>query len=186
MNIRCSITYSLSPYRNTLWAPREQTYKIRPIVRLRPEGSNFSFIERRRVLGPRHFPSNLPTLRRQALPSGQQHSGVAGTHHVLRPSFCAWESPSRGVHSPLHSTAARRAYTLPPPSVCTATAPRTTRPTKLSNSDRIVGAMTLAPLKNTQPEPAPTEGTCAVKQEQASLQEQLARSNPRRHPRTLL
>ena len=24
MNIRCSITYSLSPYRNTLWAPREQ------------------------------------------------------------------------------------------------------------------------------------------------------------------
>ena len=24
MNIRCSITYSMSPYRNTLWAPREQ------------------------------------------------------------------------------------------------------------------------------------------------------------------
>ena len=23
MNIRCSITYSMSPYRNTLWAPRE-------------------------------------------------------------------------------------------------------------------------------------------------------------------
>ena len=24
MNIRCSITYSMSPYRNTLWATREQ------------------------------------------------------------------------------------------------------------------------------------------------------------------
>ena len=60
------------------------------------------------------------------------------------------------------------------------------RARKLSNRDRMVGAMTLAPLKNTQPEPAPTEDTCAVKQEQASLQEQLARSNPRRHPRTLL
>ena len=61
----------------------------------------------------------------------------------------------------------------------------TNRARKLSNRDRMVGAMTLAPLKNTQPEPAPTEDTCAVKQEQASLQEQLARSNPRRHPRTL-
>ena len=62
----------------------------------------------------------------------------------------------------------------------------TNRARKLSSSDRIVGAMTLAPLKNTQPEPAPTEDTSAVTQEQASSQEQLARSNPRRHPRTLL
>ena len=62
----------------------------------------------------------------------------------------------------------------------------TNRARKLSNRDRMVGAMTLAPLKNTQPESAPTEDTCAVKQEQASLQEQLARSNPRCHPRTLL
>ena len=62
----------------------------------------------------------------------------------------------------------------------------TNRARKLSNRDRMVGTMTLAPLKNTQPEPAPTEDTCAVKQEQASLQEQLARSNPRCHPRTLL
>ena len=62
----------------------------------------------------------------------------------------------------------------------------TNRARKLSSSDRIVGAMTLAPLKNTQPEPAPAEDTSAAKQEQASLQEQLARSNPRRHPRTLL
>ena len=61
----------------------------------------------------------------------------------------------------------------------------TNRARKLSNSDRIVGAMTLS-LKKTQPEPAPTEDTSAVKQEQASLQEQLSRSNPRRHPRTLL
>ena len=61
----------------------------------------------------------------------------------------------------------------------------TNRARKLSNRDRMVGAMTLAPLKNTQPEPAPTEDTCAVKQEQASLQEQLARSNPHRRPRTL-
>ena len=41
MNIRCSITYSLSPYRNTLWAPREhcllivekectKTYTVKP------------------------------------------------------------------------------------------------------------------------------------------------------------
>ena len=62
----------------------------------------------------------------------------------------------------------------------------TNRARKLSNRDRTVGAMTLAPLKNTQPEPAPTEDTSAAKQEQVSLQEQLARSNPRRHPRTLL
>ena len=27
MNIRCSITYSMSPYRNTLWATREQKQK---------------------------------------------------------------------------------------------------------------------------------------------------------------
>ena len=56
----------------------------------------------------------------------------------------------------------------------------TNRARKLSNRDRMVGTMTLAPLKNTQPEPAPTEDTSAAKQEQASLQEQLARSNPRR------
>ena len=36
--------------------------------------------------------------------------------------------------------------------------------------------MNLAPLKNTHSEPAPTEDTSAAKQEQASLQEQLARS----------
>ena len=62
----------------------------------------------------------------------------------------------------------------------------TNRARKLSNRDRMVGAMTLAPLKNTQPEPAPTEDTSAAKQEQVSLQEQLARSNPGRSPRTLL
>ena len=62
----------------------------------------------------------------------------------------------------------------------------TNKARKLSSSDRIVGAMTLAPLKNTQPEPAPTEDTSAAKQEQVSLQEQLAHSNPRRYPRTLL
>ena len=49
----------------------------------------------------------------------------------------------------------------------------------------IVGAKTLA-LMNTPAEPVPTEDTSAVTQEQASLQEQLARSNPGRSPRTLL
>ena len=48
----------------------------------------------------------------------------------------------------------------------------------------LVGAKTLA-LMNTPAEPAPTEDTCAVTQEQASLQEQLARSNPHRRPRPL-
>ena len=38
---------------------------------------------------------------------------------------------------------------------------------------------------NTPAEPAPTEDTCAVTQEQASLQEQLARSNPHRRPRAV-
>jgi hypothetical protein len=47
----------------------------------------------------------------------------------------------------------------------------------------IVGAKTLA-LMNTPAEPAPTEDTCAVTQEQASLREQLARSNPHCGPRT--
>ena len=126
------------------------------------EGPNFSFVE---PAWSAAFPLKLANLARQATPRAPNTTRAwAGTHHALRPSFCAWESPSRGVHSPLHSTAARRAYTLPAPSVCTATAPRTTRPTKLSNSDRIVGAMTLAPLKNTQSEPAPTEDTSAVKQ----------------------
>ena len=45
-------------------------------------------------------------------------------------------------------------------------------------------AKTLA-LMNTPTEPVPTEDTSAVTQEQASLQEQLARSNPNRRPRTL-
>ena len=40
-------------------------------------------------------------------------------------------------------------------------------------------------LMNTPAEPVPTEDTSAVTQEQASLQEQLARSNPHRCPRTL-
>ena len=40
-------------------------------------------------------------------------------------------------------------------------------------------------LMNTPAEPVPTEDTSAVTQEQASLQEQLARSNPHRRPRTL-
>ena len=62
----------------------------------------------------------------------------------------------------------------------------TNRARKLSNRDRMVGTMTLAPLKNTKPEPAPTEDTSAAKQEQVSLQEQLARSNPGPSPRTLL
>ena len=47
-----------------------------------------------------------------------------------------------------------------------------------------VGAKTLA-LMNTPAEPVRTEDTSAVAQEQASLQEQLARSNPRRRPRAL-
>ena len=38
---------------------------------------------------------------------------------------------------------------------------------------------------NTPAEPVSTEDTSAVTQEQASLQEQLARSNPHRRPRTL-
>ena len=45
-------------------------------------------------------------------------------------------------------------------------------------------AKTLA-LMNTPAEPVPTEDTSAVAQEQASLQEQPARSNPHRRPRAL-
>ena len=47
-----------------------------------------------------------------------------------------------------------------------------------------VGAKTLS-LMNTPAEPVPTEDTSAVTQEQASLQEQPARSNPHRRPRAL-
>ena len=36
MNIRCSITYSMSPYRNTLWATREHSHHAR-----RPPGRPF-------------------------------------------------------------------------------------------------------------------------------------------------
>ena len=93
-----------------------------------------------------------------------------------RPLAFAQHSREPRVHSPasfsLHSDSAKDHTT--------------NRARKLSNRDRIVGAMTLAPLKNTQPEPAPAEDTSAAKQEQASLREQLARSNPRSHPRTLL
>ena len=113
---------------------------------------------------------------------------MAGTHHALRPSFCAWESTiaQRALAIAQHSRAPRvhspASFSLHSDSAKDHT---TNRARKLSNRDRIVGAMTLAPLKNTQPEPAPTEDTSAAKQEQASLQEQLARSNPHRRPRPL-
>ena len=138
--------------------------------------------------GPRHSPSNLlfaasatNTARRprrapQAAPPRPPPFLLRMGEPIARRALAtAQHSRAPRVHSPasfcLHSNSAKDHTT--------------NRARKLSNSDRIVGAMTLS-LKNIQSEPALTEDTSAAKQEQASSQEQLARSNPRRHPRTLL
>ena len=117
-------------------------------------------------------PTTSPRQARPRSPPFLLRIGVPIAQRVLA---IAQQSRAPRVHSPasfsLHSDSAKDHTT--------------NRARKLSNRDRIVGAMTLSPLKKTQPEPAPTEDTSAVKQEQAALQEQLARSNPRRRPRTL-
>ena len=142
-----------------------------------------------RASGSAAFPLKLALRGKRDEHSAPNASGAAGTRPSA-PSFCARELA--------HHAACTRHCTAQPRAARTlsrlllflhsdsAKDHTTNRARKLSNRDRMVGAMTLAPLKNTQPEPAPTEDTCAVKQEQASLQEQLARSNPGRSPRTLL
>ena len=135
---------------------------------------------------PQRWPSRQARRTQRATPSGAAGSTAPprpppfllrmGEPIARRALATAQHSRAPRVHSPasfcLHSNSAKDHTT--------------NRARKLSSSDRIVGAMTLAPLKNAQPEPAPAEDTSAVKLEQASLQEQLARLNPRRHPRTLL